>query len=461
MDRYNRLTALSPLDGRYQAQLTDLATLFSESSLIKYRLFVEIQYLLFLSRNKIIKPFSPTQTVKLKRIYQNFNQADAQRVKANETITKHDVKAVEFYLRQRFNDLRLPNIAMIHFGLTSEDINNLSYSLAITQAKTKIIVPVLKKLIAAITTISKASQADFMLARTHGQPAVPTSMGKELVLFAVRLNQQLQTMLNHPIEGKLNGAVGNFNAHQAAYPRIDWLTFSQRFIKSLGLKPTIFSTQILIPDSYIRLFQQLQLINSILVGLCQDLWRYISDDYLLQKVDPVQVGSSTMPHKINPIDFENCEGNLGVANALLRFFSEKLAISRLQRDLSDSPVKRNIGSALGYCSLGYQSCLSGLSKITVNRKLMKQQLNEHWEIISEGIQTILRTHGDEQAYEKLKQFSRGKPVTATSVRALISSLSLTESIKQQLLTLSPLAYVGLTKKITQKAINKIGKIKST
>jgi len=334
------LQTVSPLDGRYAASIQDLRPYFSEFALIKTRLHVEIIYLLLLSKQKKILSLSTKEKDFLKKIDANFSEKEAEEVKKIEKKTHHDIKAIEYYLAEKCRKTHPNIIPYIHFALTSEDINSITYSLLIKKARDIILLPTLQELIRVICTVAEKEKATTMLARTHGQPAVPTSLGKEFMVYAMRLYKTYQRVREEPIEAKLTGAVGAFNAHLVAYPDIDWMKFSCDFVRSLDLKPNIFTTQILPPDSYVHLFQSIELINSILIGFSQDIWRYISDDYFVLHSDKDEVGSSTMPQKVNPIDFENSEGNLGMANSLLGFFSEKLPISRLQRDLSDSTVKR-------------------------------------------------------------------------------------------------------------------------
>ncbi|PJC28136.1 adenylosuccinate lyase, partial [Candidatus Shapirobacteria bacterium CG_4_9_14_0_2_um_filter_39_11] len=335
---------------------------------------------------------------------------------------------------------------------TTYDIDTTAYSLAIKRSRDNIILPSLKLLIREIKQMAELYKGKPMLGRTHGQPAVPTTMGKELMVFAIRLFREYQELKSIIIEAKLNGAVGNYNAHFAAFPNVNWLKFSADFIDSLGLKPNLFTTQIMPYDSFIKIFQSLFLINQVLIGFNQDLWRYISDDYFLQKIEEKQVGSSTMPQKVNPIDLENSEGNLGIANSLLGFLIQKLAISRLQRDLSDKTVKRNIGMAFAYSLLGYQSTLKGLNKLSLNEKFLKEELLEHWEIITEGIQTILKTGGDIQAYEKLKEFSQGKKLDQNQIKNFVEDLKVNPKTKKQLLNLTPLNYLGLAEKLVDEGI---------
>ena len=457
MSQNDPLYALTPIDGRYQCKLKDLSAISCEYNLIKLRLFLEIKYLIALSQLGIAPKLNSQQKLDLLNISEQFTSDQAREIKTVENKIGHDVKAIEYFLRDKMSASNIPGMSYIHFALTSEDINNLAYSLMLKQGL-QTILPILSLLIENITDFASNGIDLPLLARTHGQAAVPSTFGKEMSLFAYRLAKEYSQLSKLPIEGKLNGAVGNFNAHQLSHSGINWLQFSQKFIKGLGLKPTLYSTQILPSDSYIKIFQSLQLMNQILLGFVQDIWRYISDDYLLQKHDKNQIGSSTMPQKINPIDFENCEGNLGMANALLYFFNTKLPISRLQRDLSDSTVKRNIGTAFAYTVLAFQSCIKGLSKINYNLEKVNLDLNLHWEILAEGLQTVLRTQDDAKAYEKLRQFSQGKIINAKSLHEFIQRLDINKECKQKLLKLTPYNYLGLTKKLTKKMITDIYKL---
>ncbi|CAN5274056.1 adenylosuccinate lyase [soil metagenome] len=447
MNQANPLAALSPLDGRYQTQLVGLSHIFSEFALIKNRVRVEVEYFIFLSDQKIGATLTTIQKQSLQKIISDFDESDAEKVKEFEKTTKHDVKAAEYYLRQKLNEVEIDGEEWIHFGLTSEDVNSLAYGLSLTEANKTSILPALKKILAQLTLMVSTTRDVPMLARTHGQAAVPTTVGKEILVFAMRLLPLTKKLEEFQFEAKLSGAVGNLNAHVAAYEPIHWLDLSRNFIETLGLRANIFSTQIVPPESYLEYFQVLQLINGILLDLSQDFWRYISDGYFLQAVEKGQVGSSTMPQKINPIDFENAEGNFGLANALLVFFIQKLPVSRLQRDLSDSTVKRSFGTAFGHCQLGYISLLKGLQKISVNEKGVRAELNTHWEVVTEGIQTILRTSGDATAYEKLKDFSQGQEVSQQNVAQFIEELKVDKETKQKLQKLSPETYLGAVQDI--------------
>ncbi len=451
------LLALSPHDGRYRSQLTELSALFSEFGLIKYRVYVEVQYLIFLSKNKLIPKLNPTESKLFNSFLTNFSLNHAQEIKDIERQTKHDVKAVELFLTAQLQKIKSPLAPFVHLALTSEDTNSLAYSLMLTEAEQKIIFPLLQKVLSELNVMIKNHAGTSMLARTHGQIAAPTTVGKELSVFAHRLLGELTQLEKIKIEGKLNGAVGNFNAHCVAWPQVNWLQLGQKFITSLGLLSTVVTTQILPAESYNRIFASLIRINGILLDLNQDLWRYISDDYLLQKLEMGQVGSSTMPHKINPIDFENSEGNLGLANALLTHFMLKLPISRLQRDLSDSTVKRNFGIALGYCVLAYKSLAQGLTKLSVNQSKLKSDLNQHWVVMAEAYQVILRLNGDDQGYQKLQHLTQGQIVTQKILHDFVKQSSLSTAVKQQLLNLTPFNYLGLSVQIANSTLRKVQK----
>jgi adenylosuccinate lyase len=386
-----------------------------------------------------------------------FDVKEAEKVKKIEKETNHDVKAVEYYVKDMLLKKHMPYTEYVHIGLTSDDVNSIANGFLLRDVREKVTVPILSELIGSMSAFALKYKGVPMLARTHGQPAVPTTFGKELMNFAYRITSEVKELQTLPIEAKLTGAVGNFNAHVAAFPNIDWTKKSREFVSSLGLTPNIMTTQILPADKEVALFQCMERINSICIGLTQDMWRYISDGYIKQKVTTGEVGSSTMPQKVNPIDFENAEGNLQTANALLRFFSEKLPISRLQRDLSDSTVKRSFGSAFAYSVLGYQSCIRGLAKIAPDTNHMEKELLSHWEIVTEGIQTILRISGDRGAYEKVKMFARGKMITKESLDAFISSLSVSANYKKRLYALSPLTYIGVAEKLVEEAYQNIHK----
>lgn len=448
------LRAVSPIDGRYHQITFPLYQYFSEFALYKYRLFAEVKYLFFFLENiLIIKVDQKTKTGILKFV-DDFDVSEAKKMKKIEEEIKHDVKAVEYYLRPVLEKFSLKAMEYLHFGLTSEDINSMAYGLSLKDALKEVIIPEIEKLLNKIGELADAYKEVSMIGRTHGQMAVPTTIGKELVVFAARIKKELKNLKEVKVEAKLTGAVGNYNALVTAFPKVDWIREGDGFINSLGLLPNHFTTQILPADSYVKVFQSLSLINSILIGLDQDMWRYISDDYFKQQLDEKQVGSSTMPHKINPIDFENSEGNLGIANALFSHLILKLPISRLQRDLSDSTVKRNIGSVMAYCLLGYKSCLSGLGKISVNRELLNEELLSHWEIVTEGIQTVLRASGEINAYEEMRKISQGKKMNQKEMKKAIESLSVSSEVKKRLMKITPDNYTGLASKLVVKVLKK-------
>ncbi|MDP1659208.1 MAG: adenylosuccinate lyase [Methylotenera sp.] len=442
------LNALSPLDGRYQTKLDSLRPYFSEYALIKHRAWVEVEWLKALSSAKDlleITPFS-TETIKeLNDAIANFSEADASQVKAIEARTNHDVKALEYWLKEKFDGN--PEIKkaseFIHFACTSEDINNLSHGLMLKSARDAIMLPFLADLIARLSELSHQLAEQPMLSRTHGQTASPTTMGKELANAVYRLQRQQKQLINNEILGKINGAVGNFNAHLSAYPNFDWESFAKRFVESLGLTYNPMTIQIEPHDYMAELYDTLARINTILIDLNRDIWGYISVGYFKQKVKAGEIGSSTMPHKVNPIDFENSEGNLGLANAVLRHMAEKLPISRWQRDLTDSTVLRNMGVAFGYTLLGYDSCLRGLNKLEINPEKLAQDLDASWEVLAEPIQTVMRRYGIENPYEQLKELTRGKGgINKASLHIFISGLNIPVDAKQSLLAMTPASYIG-------------------
>ncbi|MDO9150915.1 MAG: adenylosuccinate lyase [Methylotenera sp.] len=442
------LNALSPLDGRYQSKLDALRPYFSEYALIKHRAWVEVEWLKALAGAPAlaeISPFSAETIQELDAAISNFSEADASQVKAIEARTNHDVKALEYWLKEKFDSNPEVKKAseFIHFACTSEDINNLSHGLMLKSARDSVMVPFLNNLIARLTELSEQLANQPMLSRTHGQTASPTTMGKELANVVYRLQRQQKQLANNDILGKINGAVGNFNAHLSAYPDFDWESFAERFVSSLGLTYNPMTIQIEPHDYMAELYDTLARINTILIDINRDIWGYISVGYFKQKVKAGEIGSSTMPHKVNPIDFENSEGNLGLANAVLRHMAEKLPISRWQRDLTDSTVLRNMGVAFGYTLLGYDSCLRGLNKLEVNPARLDEDLNNSWEVLAEPIQTVMRRYGIENPYEQLKELTRGKGgINQSSLHTFISGLSIPEEAKQALLALTPATYTG-------------------
>ncbi len=444
----NSLTALSPLDGRYQTKTAELRPLFSEYGLIRHRVLVEIRWLLALGDHKKIRevpPFSPAAKKLLDGIIPGFSESDARRVKEIEATTNHDVKAIEYFLKEktRGNKEIARCTEFIHFACTSEDINNLAYALMLKQSRDGVLLPRMDKLIVALTELASRHADQPMLARTHGQPASPTTLGKEMANFAYRLKRVFRQMTQAPILGKINGAVGNYNAHLAAYPEVDWPAFARHFVEGLGLDWNPYTTQIEPHDYIAELLDAAARFNTILIDFNRDAWGYISLGYFKQKAVKSEVGSSTMPHKVNPIDFENAEGNLGLANALFRHLAEKLPVSRFQRDLTDSTVLRNLGVAFGYMLLACDSCLKGIGKLEVNAERLGQDLDQNWDVLAEAVQTVMRRYGVEQAYEKLKDLTRGKGgMTRESMETFIRTLDIPNDAKKRLLALTPGTYTG-------------------
>ncbi len=426
------LHVISPIDGRYQKTTQPLAEFFSEAGFIRYRVVMETKYLeaLLVAIGK-----------KGKKIKLEVTDKDLEAIKKIEATTNHDLKAIEYWMKSKLNT------EWLHFGLTSEDATNIAYALMITDALKMVLIPSLKKILNMLHASCSMFHDTPMLARTHGQPASPTTFGKEMAVFASRLERQLSQLKSWKVPAKLNGATGNYNALAVAFPKIDWMAFSKKFITSLGLEPNLVTTQIESHDGMIELFDIMRRINMILIDLDQDIWRYVSDGWLKQKAVQGEVGSSTMPHKINPIKFENSEGNLGLANALFAHFAQKLPVSRLQRDLTDSTVKRSIGSAFAYSLIGYQALLDGLGRVDVDIEAMRSALAEHPEVLAEAIQTILRREGIPMPYEQLKEFTRGRTVTLEDLQMFIKNLKIKESTKKELLALSPENYIGLANKI--------------
>ncbi len=442
------LTALSPLDGRYGSKVASLRPLFSEFGLIKHRVKIEIEWIKALAAAPAIKEvpaFSAATLAELDALAANLSEADAQEVKDIESITNHDVKAVEYFLKKRLaNNNEVMRVSeFIHFACTSEDINNLSHALMLKTARDTVLLPALDKVIAKLTEQAHALAEMPMLARTHGQPASPTTVGKELANVVYRLRRSRECIAEVAMLGKINGAVGNYNAHLAAYPELNWEAFAQTFVESLGLEFNPYTIQIEPHDYMAELFDAIARANTQLIDLDRDVWGYISVGYFKQKVKAGEVGSSTMPHKVNPIDFENSEGNLGLANSILRHLSDKLPISRWQRDLTDSTVLRNMGVALGYALLGYDSCLRGLNKLEANPQRLEEDLNANWEVLAEPIQTVMRRYGVPNPYEQLKELTRGKHgITKERLHVFIMGLEIPDEAKQQLLALSPHNYIG-------------------
>ena len=445
--KLSALTAISPVDGRYQNKTDALRPIFSEYGLFRYRVLVEVEWLKKLSKNSSIKEiesFSANSTSLLNNIKDNFSIIDAERIKEIEKTTNHDMKAVEYFVREKIqSDSKLKNISQfIHFACTSEDINNLSYALMLKDARESILVPKLQKLVTILEKMSADYSSMPMISRTHGQTASPTTLGKEMAVYVHRLNRQNNQLKNIELLGKLNGAVGNFNAHFSAYPDIDWMTLSKEFVEELGLTWNSLTTQIESHDYMAEYFHVLIRSNTILIDLCRDLWGYISLGYFKLKLIKGEVGSSTMPHKINPIDFENSEGNFGFANSLLDHLAMKLPASRWQRDLTDSTVLRNIGVGIAHSVIALDSCIAGLSKIDVDTEIINQDLENSWEVLTEAIQTVMRCYNIEGAYEKLKEISRGNKISRETLHKFIEKLDIPNDAKSRLKNLTPSNYLG-------------------
>ena len=443
------LTAISPIDGRYRSKTEALADYFSEYALIRYRIRVEIEYFITLCELPLpqLKSFNHDLFPRLRDIYLKFDEKGAQRVKDIEKITNHDVKAVEYYIKEQFDAIGgLDSYKeFVHFGLTSQDINNTSVPLALKEALHKVFYPQVEELIAQLQTYADEWKDVPMLAKTHGQPASPTRLGKEIMVYVYRLTEQLNTLKACKITAKFGGATGNFNAHHVAYPDYDWRAFGNRFVsEKLGLEREQYTTQISNYDYLAAIFDGIRRINTIIIDLDRDFWMYISMDYFKQKIKPGEVGSSAMPHKVNPIDYENSEGNLGMANAILTFLSMKLPISRLQRDLTDSTVLRNIGVPLGHSIIAIQSTLKGLRKLILHEEKIDADLDNTWAVVAEAIQTILRREGYPHPYEALKQLTRtNKTMTEETIHDFINTLNVKPEVKQELLAITPHNYTGI------------------
>lgn len=444
----NLVKAISPLDGRYSSKMGELPNIVSEFGLVKNRVMVEIEWfkLLFSIKEFNLPRLTSVEIGLLNDIVKNFNETECEQIKNIEAITNHDVKAVEYYIKDKIKSNQLLNQykEFVHFACTSEDINNLSYALMLKELKQNILLPELNKINIKLNSLTQEYKNISIMCRTHGQPATPSTMGKELYNTLYRLQRQLTQLINQEILGKINGAVGNYNAHVVSYPDIDWQNIAKMFIEdTLGLRFNPFTTQIEPHDYMAEYFDIVRRINTILIDLNRDIWGYISINYFKQKVVAGEVGSSTMPHKVNPIDFENSEGNLGLANAILGHLSEKLPISRFQRDLTDSTVQRNIGVAFGYSLLAYSSLLKGLNKLELNISAINDDLNNNWELLAEAIQTVMRKCGVENAYEKLKELTRGKKITQSDIAEFINKLNIPTMDKNTLLQLTPSNYIGL------------------
>ncbi|MFZ7234286.1 adenylosuccinate lyase [Avibacterium avium] len=451
----NALTAISPIDGRYQDKTTALRAIFSEFGLLKFRVTVEVRWLQKLAATAQIQEV-PSLSQKandyLDEIVANFSLADAQRIKEIEKTTNHDVKAVEYFLKEKTTALEeLAAVSeFIHFACTSEDINNLSHALMLKTAREEVILPEWQKLIAEIERLAHEYKAIPLLSRTHGQPASPSTVGKEMANVVYRLKRQYEQLQHIEILGKINGAVGNYNAHLSAYPDVDWHQFSEEFVTSLGIKWNPYTTQIEPHDYIAELFDNIARFNTIIIDFDRDLWGYIALNHFKQRTIAGEIGSSTMPHKVNPIDFENSEGNLGIANAVMGHLGAKLPISRWQRDLTDSTVLRNLGVGLGYCLIAYAATRKGISKLEVNEQHLRHELNQNWEVLAEPIQTVMRRYGIEKPYEKLKELTRGKRVDEQAMREFIEKLDIPAHEKQRLQQLTPATYIGAAVELVEK-----------
>ncbi len=444
----SELNAISPIDGRYRNKVAKLADYYSEESLIKYRVKVEIEYFIALCEIPLpqLNDFNTDLFSELRKIYEDFSTADAQKIKEIEKVTNHDVKAVEYFIKEEFDKLGIEDFKeFIHFGLTSQDINNTAIPLSIKDSVKDVYIPLYQELIKKIKELSIEWNEVSMLARTHGQPASPTRLGKEINVFAVRLNEQFKTLLTIPNAAKFGGATGNYNAHHVAYPTIDWKAFGTRFVEEkLGLHHSFPTTQIEHYDYMASLFDCLKRINTIILDLDKDIWTYVAMDYFKQKIKAGEIGSSAMPHKVNPIDFENSEGNLGIANALFEHLAAKLPISRLQRDLTDSTVLRNVGVPFGHTLIGFASTLKGLNKLLLNKEKFEQDLENNWAVVAEAIQTILRREGYPNPYEALKGLTRtNEKITQKSIANFIDTLEVSEAIKNELKVITPANFTGI------------------
>ena len=445
----NSLTAISPVDGRYWSKSESLSDYFSEYALIRYRVLVEVEYFIALCELPLpnLRAFESGKFSDLRKIYQEFSLEDAQRIKEIEKTTNHDVKAVEYFIKEKFDKLGLAEFKeFIHFGLTSQDINNTSIPYSIKEALQKVYIPQIEQLINELSNRAEEWKEVAMLAKTHGQPASPTRLGKEIMVFVSRLKVQVEQLKQLPIPAKFGGATGNFNAHHVAYPENDWRAFGNHFVNDiLGLDREQWTTQISNYDNLGAIFDCMKRINTIMIDMNRDFWQYISMEYFKQKIKAGEVGSSAMPHKVNPIDFENAEGNLGIANAVLQFLSSKLPISRLQRDLTDSTVLRNVGVPFAHVSIAVQSSLKGLGKLLLNEKAIYEDLDNCWAVVAEGIQTILRREGYPNPYETLKALTRtNEGITEKSIRDFIETLEVSESVKAELRAITPHNYTGIS-----------------
>src|SRR6266498_4798392 len=459
------LNLLSPLDGRYAEVTAPLTDYFSEFAFLRDRVRVELDFLSALSKTGLIRPLTDFESAQLESIKSNFSLDEAETILAYERTTRHDVKAIEYFIQSKlleasgvfadshehapvFQGL----IPWIHFGLTSEDTNSIGQAVALNESRNKVIVPALHSLVSNLSNFADHYKSVPILARTHGQFAVPTTLGEEVAVNIARLHKTCDAIASNRFEAKLTGAVGNFNALEAAAPQVAWISFTENFVSSFDLQPNLCTTHILPYDNWIRYFDLIRLTNSILIDFAQDIWRYISDGYLKQSVVAGEVGSSTMPQKVNPIDFENAEGNLGIANSLFTHYAQKLTISRLQRDLSDSTVRRTFGSALGHTLVAWVNLTRGMSRIAADEEKLKADLNAHWEVVSEGAQTILRAAGRGDAYESLKRQTRGRVLTEADYRSWLEEIDVSEEVRNQLKSLSPESYIGLAVQLVDRVI---------
>jgi adenylosuccinate lyase len=443
----NQLTAISPIDGRYRKQVESLAPFFSEFGLIKYRVLIEIEYFIALCETGVPQLAGVDKSLfpSLRDIYKNFSEADATWIKETEKVTNHDVKAVEYFIKHKLENSGIEQyLEFIHFGLTSQDVNNTAIPLSLKEAMESIVVPKIEEAIAKIKALAEEWKDVTLLAHTHGQPASPTRLGKEFMVFAERLDRQMDLLKTIPYSAKFGGATGNFNAHHVAYPENDWISFGNNFVKSLGLQRSKFTTQIEHYDNLAALFDNLKRINNIILDLDRDVWTYVSMGYFKQKIKAGEIGSSAMPHKVNPIDFENSEGNVGIANALYEFLAAKLPVSRLQRDLTDSTVLRNIGVPIGHQVIALTALLRGLNKLELNQDAINADLEDNWAVVAEAIQTVLRREGYPQPYEALKNLTRkNEKITEKAISTFIDELEVSDKVKYELKRISPFNFVGI------------------
>ena len=451
----NALTAVSPIDGRYGDKTAELRPLFSEFGLIRHRVLVEVRWLQALARNPLIgeiEPLSEHAETILQHVVDGFSVEDAQRVKNIERSTNHDVKAVEYFLKEKVaNNAELAAASeFVHFACTSEDINNLAYALMLREARAQVLLPLMDEVIAAVRRLAHQYADHAMLSRTHGQPASPTTLGKEMANVAHRLQRQRAQFSGVEILGKINGAVGNYNAHVSAYPGVNWEDFSRDFVTGLGLTWNPYTTQIEPHDYMAEYFDALARFNTVIIDFARDVWGYISVGYFKQRAVAGEVGSSTMPHKVNPIDFENAEGNLGLANALLQHLAAKLPLSRWQRDLTDSTVLRNLGVGLAHAVIAYQALVKGIGKLDANPARLAEDLDQAWEVLGEAVQTVMRRYGIERPYERLKEFTRGRSIDPAAMEAFIASLPIPQGDKERLLNTTPATYVGLAPSLARR-----------